>query len=283
MRSAVVVFLFRGIFFGFTSAPEGAETIKLTSCRNVLYWPAECRGFLGLAANGTGTRGNLGAVVRAILTDYEARSPDVLAHVGYGKIKEPLIRLTGFFRALNFRAPNGRFLDSYFGEIRGGLGQINSAQGLLNHPGTGFGLYQAALYALTVFNYFSPDYSPPGPLAAAGLVAPELQLTDTIAVVQAPNLILDFLLRDVSKLTPPPTGPSPFLIPDYSPFLPNAKNPTALADQINLLFCANQMTPAIRALIVATLESHPASATDIERIQTALMITVSSPDGAMQR
>jgi hypothetical protein len=43
------------------------------------------------------------------------------------------------------------------------------------------------------------------------------------------------------------------------------------------------MTPAIRTLIVNTLQAHPASATDIERIQTALQITVSSPDGAMQK
>ncbi len=235
------------------------------------------------ANDGTGTRGNLGAVVRAILTDYEARSPDVLANVGFGKIKEPLIRLTGFFRALNFRAPNGRYLDSYYGEFRGGLGFVTQAAGSIVYIGSGFHLYQAPLNALTVFNFFSPDYSPPGPLAAAGLVAPELQIADTIAVIQAPNVILDFMLRDTSKFTQPPAGLSPFLMPDYSAFLPNARNPTALADQLNLLFCANQMTPATRSLIVGTLQSHPASATDIERVQTALEITVSSPDGAMQK
>jgi uncharacterized protein (DUF1800 family) len=235
------------------------------------------------ANDGNGVRGNLGAVVRAILTDYEARSPDVLPNIGYGKIKEPLIRLTGLFRALNFRAPNGRYLDSYFGETRNGLFQANDPQGLLNNPGTGFGLYQAALYATTVFNFFSPDYSPPGPLAAAGLVAPELQITDTIAVIQTPNLILDFMMRDVSKYQQPPSGPSPFLVPDYTVFLPNAKNPTSLVGQINLLICANQMTPAMSALIVTTLQALPASSTDVERIQTAFQLTVSSPDGAMQK
>ena len=235
------------------------------------------------ANDGTGTRGNLGAVVRAILTDYEARSPDIPGNVGFGKIKEPLIRLTGFFRALNFRAPNGRFLDSYYGEFRGGFAFVGQANGSIAYIGSGFHLYQAPLNALTVFNFFSPDYSPPGPLAAAGLVAPELQIADTIAVIQAPNVILDFMLRDVGRFSQPPTGPSPFLVPDYSVFLPNAKNPTALVDQLNLLFCANQMTTATRSLIVSTLQTHPASATDIERVQTALEITVSSPDGAMQK
>src|SRR6185437_16062152 len=64
------------------------------------------------ADDGTGVRGNLGAVVRAILTDYEARSPAAAVQSGYGKLKEPLLRLTGFFRAVDAAAPNGRFLDS---------------------------------------------------------------------------------------------------------------------------------------------------------------------------
>ena len=230
------------------------------------------------ANDGSGVRGNLGAVVRAILTDYEARSPDVLANVGFGKIKEPLIRLTGFFRALNFRAPNGRFLDSFYGETRN-----YQPGGLLANPASNYGLFQSVLQSLTVFNFFSPDYSPPGPLAAAGLVAPELQITDTISAIQAPNLILGYILRDVSKLPTPPPGPSPYLVPDLAAFLPNAKAPAALADQISLLFCTNQMTPAIRALIVSTLQSLPASATDVERIQTALQVTIASPDGAMQK
>ena len=53
--------------------------------------------------DGTGVRGNLQAVVQAILLDYEARSPDLLSQPSYGKQREPLVRVTGLARA--FPAP----------------------------------------------------------------------------------------------------------------------------------------------------------------------------------
>lgn len=52
LRPVLVTTLHRGVFFGFTDAKENAKTVKLSKCRNVLYWPAECKGFLGLASNG---------------------------------------------------------------------------------------------------------------------------------------------------------------------------------------------------------------------------------------
>jgi uncharacterized protein (DUF1800 family) len=229
--------------------------------------------------DGTGTRGNVGAVVRAILTDYEARSPEVLGNVGYGKIKEPLIRLAGLFRALAFRAPNGRFLDSYFGDPRNSGSGLPS--GVIFDP-NGF-LGQAPLYSLTVFNFFTPDFSPPGPIAAAGLVAPELQITDSLMSIAVPNALNHFLTRHVAALPAPPSGASPFLVTDFSALLPNVRNPSALADQLSLLFCANQMTPALRSLIAATLGALPPVATDLERVQTAVQLALLSPDGATQR
>ena len=60
--------------------------------------------------NGSGTRGDLAAVVRAILTDHEARSPVVAASSSYGKLKEPLLRLTGLLRSFNASSTSGRFL-----------------------------------------------------------------------------------------------------------------------------------------------------------------------------
>jgi hypothetical protein len=70
---------------------------------------------------------------------------------------------------------------------------------------------------------------------------------------------------------------------DYSALLPNARNPAALADQLNLLICANQMTAATRTQIITTLNSFAATATDLERVQTAIQFSVSSPDGALQK
>jgi uncharacterized protein (DUF1800 family) len=60
--------------------------------------------------NGAGTRGDLGAVVRAILTDYEARSPDIAANVSFGKLKEPILRLSALLRGFNATSASGRFM-----------------------------------------------------------------------------------------------------------------------------------------------------------------------------
>ncbi|HEY1788944.1 MAG TPA: DUF1800 family protein [Verrucomicrobiae bacterium] len=53
--------------------------------------------------DGTGVRGNMEAVIQAILLDYEARSPDMISQPAYGKQREPLLRVTELARA--FPAP----------------------------------------------------------------------------------------------------------------------------------------------------------------------------------
>lgn len=230
------------------------------------------------ANDGTGTRGNLGAVVRAILTDYEARSPAVLNNIGYGKIKEPLLRFSAFFRALNASAPNGRFMDSYFGDPRapGGYFPIGFMSFPMNQTG------QQPLYSRSVFNFFSPTYSPPGPMAAAGLVAPELEITDGNYSISIPNSFVDFIYRP-NPLPAPPSGPSPFIVLDYAAFLPNARNPTALVDQLDLIFCGGQMGGYTRNQILTALQSFAASTSDLERVQHAIHLTVVSPAAATQK
>jgi hypothetical protein len=223
----------------------------------------------------------LAAVVRAILTDYEARSPNVLGNFGYGKIKEPLLRVSAFMRILNGAAANGRFIDGYFGSRTNGDIFPRSSAFSGNPPYMG----QVILRSPTVFNFFSPDYSPPGALAAAGLVAPELQIVDSYYSATVPNELTSYIFRQpgVPPAPLPPTGASPYLELDYSALLPNATNPSALVDQLNLLFCASQMTTATRTQIITTLNSLAPTATDLERMQTALQLVVCSPDGALQK
>jgi uncharacterized protein (DUF1800 family) len=57
--------------------------------------------------DGTGVRGNLQAVISAILLDYEARSPALITHSTYGKQREPLLRVTAMARAFPSPAVNG--------------------------------------------------------------------------------------------------------------------------------------------------------------------------------
>ncbi len=102
--------------------------------------------------NGSGIRGDLGAVVKAILLDTEAH-PAVQAEEN-GKIKEPLLRLTQLLRAYNATSNSGRFPLDFVYVIFG----------------------QGPLQAPHVFNFFSPFYAPPGEIQDSGRVAPELEI-----------------------------------------------------------------------------------------------------------
>ncbi|NQV86489.1 MAG: DUF1800 domain-containing protein [Woeseiaceae bacterium] len=102
--------------------------------------------------NGSGVRGDLGAVVKAILLDVEAH-PAVQAEQS-GKIKEPLLRLTQLWRAYNAISNSGRYPLDFVYIVFG----------------------QGPLQASHVFNFFSPFYAPPGEIQDSGRVAPELEI-----------------------------------------------------------------------------------------------------------
>ena len=209
------------------------------------------------ANNGKGTRGDLGAVITAILTDYEARSPDVINNAGYGKIKEPLLRFTALLRALNTSAPNGLYVDGYYNmptyssisfeptnNPTGNLGmQINS-------------LNESIFQSPSVFNFFSPFYSPMGAVSQAGLVAPEMQISDSTTELTVPNLLTSFIYK-----TPPydPTAPSPspYLINDFSSLIPLSTNPSSLISELNILFCGGNMSSATQDVITQSINSIP--------------------------
>jgi uncharacterized protein (DUF1800 family) len=230
------------------------------------------------ANDGTGVRGNLAAVVTAILTDYEARSATAMANVGFGKIKEPLIRVTAFFRALNASAPNGRYLDSYYNDPRGGY----DPSSLLAIPE--FFLGEGALQSPNVFNFFSPDYTVPGPVAAAGLVAPEMALATDSYSLNLMNEFSYYLFRDVTTLPAPGGGlASPFLVLDYSAFLPLAANSSALLDALNLAFCGGNLSAGTRAQITSALAALSPNTSASERVASAVFWVVCSADSARQQ
>jgi uncharacterized protein (DUF1800 family) len=203
------------------------------------------------ANNGSGVRGDLGAVVRAILTDYEARSPNLASNQTFGKLKEPLLRLSHLLRATNASAENGRFN--------------------ISPPDNAFG--QAPLRSPTVFNFFEPYYVVPGSLAAAGLYAPEYQiLTDTTAI-SGPNLLYSHIYATRSATA---IGLDLATLP--------ASNPAAtLVDHLNLVFCGGSMPTAVKDRIALAITSMPTSATEVEKQRAALYLTVTTQEAAVQK
>ena len=111
-------------------------------------------------------RGDLKAVVRAILMDYDARVGFVNSQ-GAGHEREPVIRLTNLLRAFNATSPSGRY------SVRGGYANLD----------------EEAMHSPTVFNFFGPEYSAPGAIATAGLKSPEFEITTDTTVISIANYL----------------------------------------------------------------------------------------------
>ena len=121
--------------------------------------------------NGQGVRGDIGATVKAILFDPEARSPDITQIPLYGKVKEPLLFITHLNRLFNISVLSPITVSPE--NNRG----TNKWTRIAGEPS------QRALYAESVFNFFRPDFAPVGEIANMGLVAPELQIVTEASIV----------------------------------------------------------------------------------------------------
>ncbi|HEX2851974.1 MAG TPA: DUF1800 family protein [Opitutaceae bacterium] len=206
--------------------------------------------------NGSGVRGDLGAVVRAILTDYEARSTSAMATPGYGKLKEPLLRFTGILRSFGASSSSGR-------------NRLDNVQ-----PS----LMQAALRAPSVFNFFEPGYVYPGSLAAAGLVAPEFQITNDTTAISVPNF-----LRGAIFLTATGGNATTNLILNTTAEQALVGNVPALLDHLSLVMAGGQLGTATRTRITTAMGALSGTTTALERAQSAILLIATSPEGSTQR
>ncbi len=243
------------------------------------------------ADNGSGVRGDLAAVVRAILTDYEARSPAVASNASYGKLKEPLLRFTGLLRSFGASSTSGRFLGFRHhvnGTVITGttpkpatqseIGTYNSAT--LPYSAIG-SIAQAALRSPTVFNFYHSDYVLPGPLASAGLVAPEFEITDDNFAISVPNYLRNFVNATTTGLA---TTIQPYLLTldlTYEESL--VSNPSALLDHLNTMLCAGTLPASARTRITTALAALPTATTTTDRAKTAVILVLTSPAAAVQK
>ena len=247
--------------------------------------------------NGSGTRGDLGAVIRAILTDHEARSPVVVANPSYGKLKEPLLRLTGLLRSFNASSASGRFL-GYRNTVDAvpitsatprpaTAAQINQAPNTFS--ATRFdsvqgNLAQAAMRSPTVFNFYRPDYVLPGPLATAGLVAPEFEITDDNFAISVPNALRTYVNAAIPTSGGVPTPAAPYVvIPDFSFEQTLVATPAALVDHLNLILASGSLTSATRTRITTALTALPTATSTIDRVRNAVLLVLTSPAASIQK
>jgi uncharacterized protein (DUF1800 family) len=211
--------------------------------------------------DGTGMRGNLGAVVKAILLDPEAR--DVTTVASAGKVKEPLLRLTQIWRAYN----------------------ANSQSGVLSATNLGNTFGEGPLQAGSVFNFFSPSYAPPGEISTQNLVAPELQIATEYLNTQTTNY---FLTMSLCFVPTPVTGVgcpairADAVVLDTSAEMALAGNSAALVDKIADRLLAGQISATLRAQAIAQVDRAPLSSPSL-RVAEALYLIASSPEFARQQ
>lgn len=209
--------------------------------------------------NGHGMRGDLGAVIRAILLDREAGLPTPLLPTPYvfGKMREPLLKLTALYRYYHAAAANGFY----------GL----SGNAYKNYA-------QIPLGAPSVFNFYEPDYQPPGELAEAGLYGPEFQITNASSLFDVAN---DLRSRSATYFGDPSNGLGDVAV-DLRSLATLAGNPTALVAQVNHDLMFGAMSAHMQSTLI-TMVTQLSASDPYARVTGLLQVVLASPEFAIQK
>ena len=205
--------------------------------------------------NGAGVRGDLGAVVKAILLDAEAR-PAMPMEID-GKIKEPILRLTQLWRAYDATSQTGRYPINY--------AYIVFGQGPLQSP--------------TVFNFFSPFYAPAGEIRNSGLVAPELEIATEYLNTYVTNYM--FLQTFGLNSTNQNLRPDDVYI-NFEAEMQVAADVDMLIDMVADKLLAGDISDTLRNEIAGMLALIPDTDTAVRAAETIYFV-VTSPEFAYQR
>jgi uncharacterized protein (DUF1800 family) len=206
------------------------------------------------ADNGSGVRGDMKAVLTAIIMDTEARAGDAQTGdqadtnpaVDGGHLREPLLWTMNLLRGLNAaQTPANSY--SY----------VNFMSGTLTSVG------EAPFNQASVFNYFPPSYIIP----QTTLNAPEFSLENTGSVIPRMS-IADKVIHNEDS--------APVIdLSATSVIGQQASDPTQLVDYLGMLFMHSQMPSDMRTALIETITAIPA--TDLQsRAEVAVFLVVTS-------
>ena len=226
--------------------------------------------------NGAGVRGDLKAVFAAVLLDDEARNANGLTQVGFGKLREPMLRFVQWGRTFGITSARGSWKIADLGNPSNQLGQSP-----LRSPG--------------VFNFFRPGYVPPGTaLSASKTPAPEFQLVNESGVGGYLNYMQKAIRNGIYVDAPdlPGNGNTASngydITVAYSAEMSLVLDATALVARLNLLLCAGQLSSANQTLIINALNATPltSASTDSakrDRVAAAVLLIMASSDYLIQK
>ena len=219
-------------------------------------------------------KGDMKAIISAILLDPEARDVKFVHKEDYGKLREPWLRITQMARAFQSKPDTKQPYYPF------------SERMTLNKIG------QYPLSAPSVFNFYLPNYQSPGVVsernanandATTLTVDPEFQIMNSNTALLLPNMIMDSLKSDA------PANPNlrqSFLFLDLTPQINLAGDPVALVNNISTLLTGGTMSDHSREVIAdAVGKILPANDPQMwkERARTAIYLTMISPDYAIQK
>lgn len=224
--------------------------------------------------NGQGVRGDLRAVVRAVLLDDDARNGHLASPTTFGRLRDPITKLVRLWRVAPGRSINGRVFQ-------------------YSHPEDEFA--QLPLSAPSVFNFFKPDFAQPGEIRDLGLVSPEFQIHTDTQLVSAPNYLgwRVFLFWDGTNYSVADADEETLM--DYAALRTLAADPAALVDHLDLVMMSGQMSEYMRDLLIDRLNGPlpdqipgltggtTEQRRSLFRVQQALYLIVNSPEFSIQR
>lgn len=210
--------------------------------------------------NGAGVRGDMKAVIRAILTDADARDANrARTDMQWGKLREPIVRYGHWLRAFDVKAQSGLYR-------------------IWNLEDPVYSLGQNPLRAPSVFNFFRPEYAPPGAIASAGLTAPEFQIAHETTITGSTNFFED----ETRSMT---AYGADDLITTYAPEMALADQPEKLIDRLNLVLTAGELSNKTRATILNAIGAIKNGDYNWKerRVATAVFLMMVSPEYAVQK
>ena len=225
--------------------------------------------------NGKGQRGDLQAVMVAILLDPEARGGLSLASSTHGKLREPMVRFIQWARSFNVTSAAGSWK-------------------VFDLADAGTQLGQSPLRSPSVFNFFRPGYVPPNTaLAARNATAPEFQLVNESSVGGYLNFMQGVIERGINCPNPgvPYAAWNNYAYDvkaNYARELALVTNAAALVDHLNLVLAAGQISPATRTLMVNALNATTVTAGSSadaknRRVWAAVLMVMACPEYLIQK
>jgi uncharacterized protein (DUF1800 family) len=206
--------------------------------------------------NGSGVKGDLKAVVRAILLDAEARGDAALTDPAFGKLREPLLRFIQWARSFGLASADDTW----------NIGDLSD-------PATRLG--QSPLRAPSVFNFFRPGYVPPNSaLGDLALAAPEFQITTESSVAGYVNFMQKNIALGIAGMKA-----------DYSALLPLVADSAALLAELNVLLAAGELSAATLASLKTALDTIATTTASGQnnRLYAAITLVMAAPEYLVQK